>query len=142
MPTTAPHIKEETLNAEPNTIILRLDSYPETFILTHANMTVAGQVEMHAAKPDGSYSMLFEFDDSIKEGDVHHRQVKKIRFMAKQFNGNHDVYSLVESDDFRINIKSIDKDKKSCHLDFQVHLRRGVEDPTLWATGKVNIQGE
>ena len=75
MPTTAPHIKEETLNAEPNTIILRLDSYPETFILTHANMTVAGQVEMHAAKPDGSYSMLVEFDDSIKEGDVHHRQV-------------------------------------------------------------------
>lgn len=139
---TTTHTKEETFNAVPNTIMLRLESYPEIFTLTDAHMTVSGLVGMHAAKPDDSYRMLFEFHDSIKEGDVHHSQVKRLRFMAKQFNGNHDVYALVESDDFRINIKSIDKDKKSCQLDFQVHLRRGVNDPTLWATGKVNIQGE
>lgn len=142
MPTTAPHIKEETFNAVPNTIMLRLESYPEIFTLSNAYMKNSDQIEIYAAKSDESYRISFKFHDSIKEGDVHHSQVSRIWFTARQFNGNYDVYALVESDDFRINIKSIDKNKKSCHLDFQVRLQNGASAPKLWATGKVNIQGE
>ncbi|MDD2099799.1 hypothetical protein [Pseudomonas putida] len=134
----------DTLNSGSNTMMIRLESYPEIFTLSNAHMEnySPGLITMQAAMPDKSYSMWLRFDSSIKEGDIHFSQVDKFWFEAKQNNDSNDVYSLVQSDDFRINVKSIDKVKRNCQLDFQVRLQSGSSAPTLYATGKVSIQGE
>jgi hypothetical protein len=138
-----PKTKEEIVSSESNTMKIRLESFPEIFILSNANMKYLSPdlITMRATMPDNSYDMWLRFHNSIKEGDIHFSEVDKFWF-REAYDGGHKVYSLVHSDDFRITIKSIDKVKHSCDIYFQGHLQSGSSAPKLWATGKINLQGE